>query len=233
MRGIEAGASPSSPSRRRARATGRAEQRAARDDDIRPCSARSSTMTRCRARSRKSSEKKVRRQEGATSAGCGRHTDQGDREGHVCPSNVGVRILNGTSTSGLAAFASEQLTPENFEIRGIADSSQHVEDRRPLRPGAARRPPPSHMFPGARNPARPVGEVGCRADPRIGFHDVDDPELVCDAGHQDQRRAAARTQGRRQPAQRPGCHERRRRELRLGLTSCGSVPASPAPTRNR
>ena len=35
-------------------------------------------------------------------------------------------------------------------------------------------PPPSRTCSGRENPARPVGEVGCRADPRIGFHDVDD-----------------------------------------------------------
>lgn len=70
----------------------------------------------------------------------------------MSPSKVGVRILNGTPTSGLAAFASEQLTPEGFEVRGIADSSQNVEQT-VVRYGPGQRAAAAtvaQMFPGAK-----------------------------------------------------------------------------------
>ncbi|GED96873.1 LCP family protein [Gordonia crocea] len=70
----------------------------------------------------------------------------------MTPSNVGVRILNGTSTAGLAGHASEQLTPEGFEVRGIADSSQKV-DATVVRYGPGQRDSAAtvaRMFPGAK-----------------------------------------------------------------------------------
>lgn len=109
----------------------------------------------------------------------------------MSPSNVGVRILNGTSTSGLAAFASEQMTPEGFEIRGIADSSQHVEET-VVRYGPGQRAAAAtvaHMFPGAKiQPDRSV-KSGVELILGSDFTDVDDPEFACDAGHQDQCRS--------------------------------------------
>ncbi|WP_119033109.1 LCP family protein [Gordonia rubripertincta] len=44
------------------------------------------------------------------------------------PGNVGVRVLNGTSTTGLAAEVSEQLTPYGFDVRGVADASENRDD---------------------------------------------------------------------------------------------------------
>ncbi len=70
----------------------------------------------------------------------------------MTPSNVGVRILNGTNTSGLADHASKQLTPKGFEVRGIADSSQKV-DSTVVRYGPGQRDAAAtvaHMFPGAK-----------------------------------------------------------------------------------
>ncbi|GAA3030064.1 LCP family protein [Gordonia defluvii] len=70
----------------------------------------------------------------------------------MTPSNVGVRILNGTNTSGLASHASEQLTPKGFEVRGIADSSEKV-DTTIVRYGPGERDAAAtvaRMFPGAK-----------------------------------------------------------------------------------
>ena len=44
------------------------------------------------------------------------------------PGNVGVRVLNGTSTTGLAAEVSDQLTPYGFDVRGVADASENRDD---------------------------------------------------------------------------------------------------------
>ncbi|MCK8612776.1 LCP family protein [Gordonia sp. C13] len=44
------------------------------------------------------------------------------------PGNVGVRVLNGTPTTGLAAEVSEQLTPYGFDVRGVADASENRDD---------------------------------------------------------------------------------------------------------
>ena len=70
----------------------------------------------------------------------------------MTPSNVGVRVLNGTNTAGLAGHASEQLTPKGFEVRGIADSSQKVEET-VVRYGPGERDAAAtvaRMFPGAK-----------------------------------------------------------------------------------
>ncbi|MFT4200030.1 MAG: LCP family protein [Gordonia sp. (in: high G+C Gram-positive bacteria)] len=70
----------------------------------------------------------------------------------MTPSNVGIRILNGTSTPGLASHASEQLTPKGFEVRGVADASQHV-DKTVVRYGPGQRDAAgtvARLFPGAK-----------------------------------------------------------------------------------
>ncbi len=42
----------------------------------------------------------------------------------MSPSNVGIRVLNGTGKTGLATEVSEQLTPMGFDVRGVADASE-------------------------------------------------------------------------------------------------------------
>ena len=44
------------------------------------------------------------------------------------PSNVGVRVLNGTGKAGQAADASDQLTAQGFDVRGVADASENRTD---------------------------------------------------------------------------------------------------------
>lgn len=44
------------------------------------------------------------------------------------PGNIGVRVLNGTGHSGAAAEVSDQLTPLGFDVRGVADASQNVDE---------------------------------------------------------------------------------------------------------
>ncbi|WP_168699343.1 LCP family protein [Gordonia paraffinivorans] len=44
------------------------------------------------------------------------------------PANVGVRVLNGTSTAGLASEVSDRLTPYGFDVRGVADASENRDD---------------------------------------------------------------------------------------------------------
>lgn len=41
------------------------------------------------------------------------------------PGNVGVRVLNGTGRSGVAAEVSDQLSPYGFDVRGVADASEN------------------------------------------------------------------------------------------------------------
>ncbi|QKT09017.1 LCP family protein [Gordonia sp. X0973] len=70
----------------------------------------------------------------------------------MTPSNVGVRILNGTDTSGLAQHAQEQLSARGFEVRGIADSNTKV-DHTVVRYGPDQRDAAgtlARMFPGAK-----------------------------------------------------------------------------------
>jgi len=43
----------------------------------------------------------------------------------VRASNIGVRVLNGTGTQGLAQTVQDSLQNEGFEVRGVADASQH------------------------------------------------------------------------------------------------------------
>ncbi len=44
------------------------------------------------------------------------------------PSNVGVRVLNGTGKTGQAADASDKLTAQGFDVRGVADASENRTD---------------------------------------------------------------------------------------------------------
>ncbi|MCZ4579831.1 LCP family protein [Gordonia amicalis] len=44
------------------------------------------------------------------------------------PGNIGIRVLNGTSTTGLAAEVSDQLKPYGFDVRGVADASESRDD---------------------------------------------------------------------------------------------------------
>nr|WP_245548414.1 LCP family protein [Gordonia araii] len=70
----------------------------------------------------------------------------------MTPSNVGVRILNGTDQAGLASHASELLTPKGFEVRGVADASQKL-DSTVVRYGPGQRDAAAtvaRMFPGAK-----------------------------------------------------------------------------------
>lgn len=44
------------------------------------------------------------------------------------PGNVGVRVLNGTGRAGQASDASDQLTAQGFDVRGVADASENRSD---------------------------------------------------------------------------------------------------------
>lgn len=44
------------------------------------------------------------------------------------PGNVGLRILNGTGRAGEATDISDRLTPEGFDVRGVADASENRTD---------------------------------------------------------------------------------------------------------
>ncbi|GAA1481267.1 hypothetical protein GCM10009624_17070 [Gordonia sinesedis] len=44
------------------------------------------------------------------------------------PGNVGVRILNGTGRAGEASDVSDRLTPDGFDVRGVADASENRSD---------------------------------------------------------------------------------------------------------
>ncbi|MGV9791787.1 MULTISPECIES: LCP family glycopolymer transferase [unclassified Gordonia (in: high G+C Gram-positive bacteria)] len=44
------------------------------------------------------------------------------------PANVGVRVLNGSGQTGLAAGVSEQLAAQGFDVRGVADASESRAD---------------------------------------------------------------------------------------------------------
>ncbi|MGU3292727.1 LCP family glycopolymer transferase [Williamsia sp. M5A3_1d] len=43
----------------------------------------------------------------------------------LSPSAVGVRVLNGTGTSGLATRVSDQMSQLGFDVRGVADASEN------------------------------------------------------------------------------------------------------------
>ncbi|MBD0861098.1 LCP family protein [Gordonia sp. zg691] len=67
------------------------------------------------------------------------------------PGNVGVRVLNGTGKTGLAAEVSDQLTPYGFDVRGVADASENRDDT-VVRYGPGQRDAAAtlaSMFPGA------------------------------------------------------------------------------------
>nr|WP_143690421.1 LCP family protein [Williamsia sterculiae] len=68
------------------------------------------------------------------------------------PGEVGVRVLNGTGTSGLAGGVSDQLSQDGFDVRGIADASQPF-DTTVVRYGPGQRDAAATlaaMFPGSR-----------------------------------------------------------------------------------
>ncbi|MFW0785522.1 LCP family protein [Gordonia sp. CPCC 206044] len=44
------------------------------------------------------------------------------------PGNVGVRVLNGSGSSGIAAQVSDQLVPLGFDVRGVGDASENRDD---------------------------------------------------------------------------------------------------------
>lgn len=45
----------------------------------------------------------------------------------VSPGTIGVRVLNGTGQTGVAADLGEQLGPLGFDVRGLADASQNQD----------------------------------------------------------------------------------------------------------
>ncbi|WP_051092652.1 LCP family protein [Jongsikchunia kroppenstedtii] len=65
--------------------------------------------------------------------------------------NIGVRVLNGTGTQGLAQSVQDSLENEGFEVRGVADASQH-HDTTVVRYGPGEQQSAAtlaSMFPGA------------------------------------------------------------------------------------
>ncbi|MEO9327907.1 LCP family protein [Gordonia aurantiaca] len=67
------------------------------------------------------------------------------------PANVGVRVLNGTTTTGLASEVSDRLTSYGFDVRGVADASENRDDT-VVRYGAGQQAAAAtlaKMFPGA------------------------------------------------------------------------------------
>jgi LCP family protein required for cell wall assembly len=69
----------------------------------------------------------------------------------VRASNIGVRVLNGTGTQGLAQSVQDSLQNEGFEVRGVADASQH-HDTTVVRYGPGEQQAAAtlaSMFPGA------------------------------------------------------------------------------------